>query len=319
MARPLRIEYPGAWYHAMNRGAQRQAIYADDTDREKFVELLGELGERFGLEVHAWCLMGNHYHVMVRTAEVGLSRAMRHLNGVYTQYFNRRHRRDGPLFRGRYKAVLVEADVYWSHLSRYVHRNPLEAGLINVLSEYRWSSYRAYIGKASKPQWLHTQRVLEQFCDRTTYQRFVEQVAADAVVDAFYNSGRLLPILGSEHYKDGVLSQRAPEPEVPAIKRLCKHPSPEQIVCAVASYYGEPVERLRRPTRGRGARTPARSVAMYVCQQYGGMKLQHIAREFGLSGYASAGAAARNVRMRLMQGDASLQQDLDYILQDLTP
>ena len=185
MVRPLRIEYPGAWYHVMNRGAQRRAIVEDDADRACFEEVLGTTSERFQVEVHAWCLMDNHYHLMVRTPEGNLGRAMRHLNGVYTQHFNRRHGRDGALFRGRYKAVLVEAEVYWTHLSRYVHRNPLEAGALADLSAYPWSSYPAYVGKAARPKWLVTDAVLERFGNGAAYRRFVEDPEGEPEVATF--------------------------------------------------------------------------------------------------------------------------------------
>ena len=128
MARPLRIEYPGAWYHAMNRGASGRAIFQSDRDRHAFLALFGDIAATFGVEVHAYCLMGNHYHLLLRTPRGNLSRALRHLNGVYTQRYNRTHGTDGPLFRGRFKAVLVDADTYLAALSRYIHLNPVTAG-----------------------------------------------------------------------------------------------------------------------------------------------------------------------------------------------
>ena len=118
MARPLRIEYPGAWYHVMNRGAGRKKIFNATPHYELFLTLLEEVSERFGAEIHAYCLMGNHYHLLLHTPEGNLQRSMRHLNGVYTQRYNRMRGTDGPLFRGRYKAIVVDADHYLLHLSR---------------------------------------------------------------------------------------------------------------------------------------------------------------------------------------------------------
>lgn len=129
MSRPLRIEYAGAWYHVMNRGAARQAIYLQPTHRQLFLALLGERQERFGIETHAYCLMDNHYHLLLHTPKGQLSRGMRHLNGLYTQGMNRSVQRDGALVRGRYTAILVEADTSLLHVSRSMHSNPLEAGV----------------------------------------------------------------------------------------------------------------------------------------------------------------------------------------------
>ena len=160
MSRPLRIEFEGAWYHVMNRGAARCWVFNTDEQREYFLSLLADVHSRFGAEVHAYCLMGNHYHLLLRTPRGNLQRIMRHINGVYTQFFNRSEGRDGPLFRGRYKAVLVDAGAYWVELSRYIHRNSVEAGLVDALEDYPWSSYPAYVGLVGTPDWLMTSEVL---------------------------------------------------------------------------------------------------------------------------------------------------------------
>ena len=133
MARPLRIEYPGAWYHVMNRRGRRRFIFNTDDQRHYFLALLGEVYTRYQAEMHAYCLMDNHYHLLIRTPEANLQRVMRHVNGLYTQYFNRTESKDGALFRGRYKAILVDADTHWLELSRYIHRNPLEAQITRLI------------------------------------------------------------------------------------------------------------------------------------------------------------------------------------------
>ena len=127
MSRPLRIEYRGAHYHVMNRGTARQKIFLNDHDRQGFLDLLGETSQMWGLQVYAYCLMDNHYHLLVESADAGLSRVMRHLDGIYTQRFNRAHRRDGPLFRGRYRAIVIEPEEYFMAVARYIHRNPVDA------------------------------------------------------------------------------------------------------------------------------------------------------------------------------------------------
>ncbi len=130
MSRPIRIAYPGAWYHVMNRGRRAENIYLDKLDYKAFAELLQEISEAWHIWIAAYCLMPNHYHMLVQTPDGNISRAMRHINGVYTQRFNRRHRLDGQLFRGRYKSILVNGDSYLLQLVRYIHRNPLKAGMV---------------------------------------------------------------------------------------------------------------------------------------------------------------------------------------------
>jgi len=136
MSRPLRIEYPGAYYHVMNRGTARQKIFLNDQDRQRFLDLLGQTCQMWGVRVYAYCLMDNHYHLLVETTDAALSRAMRHLDGIYTQRFNRAHGRDGPLFRGRYRAILIEPEEYFMAVARYIHRNPAEARVGVDISRY---------------------------------------------------------------------------------------------------------------------------------------------------------------------------------------
>jgi REP element-mobilizing transposase RayT len=316
MARPLRIEFKGAWYHVMNRGATQQAVFLDDGDRRFFIALLAEVAGRFGAEIHAYCLMDNHYHLMLRTPEGNLARIMRHINGLYTQAYNRRTRRTGALFRGRYQAILVEPDPYWVALSRYIHRRPLEVGLVRSLGSYRWSSYPAYSGRQQAPNWLATDALLTRMGGAHAYRRLVEGGEMNPTIATFYGAKRRGSVLGSERFRARIAHGLRPRREGPALKR---RPARGRILKSVANHYGVSVPSLHRPTRGRGVRSPARSVAMYLCQEVGGMRLESIAREFGLSGYASAGATIRNVRQRLKVRACPLHQDLDCISRDLTP
>lgn len=154
MSRPLRIEFPGAVYHVTSRGDRREPIYRDDVDRHIHLEVLAQALDRFDADVLAYCLMGNHYHLVLRTHSGQLSRLMRHLNGVYTQAFNRRHGLVGHLFQGRFKAVLVDRDAYLAALCRYVERNPVAAGLVPRPADWVWSSCRAHLGTVPAPPWL---------------------------------------------------------------------------------------------------------------------------------------------------------------------
>lgn len=154
MSRPLRIEFPGAVYHLTSRGDRREPIYRDDVDRQCQLGVLAQALARFDASVLAYCLMGNHYHLVLQTHAGQLSRLMRHLNGVYTQAFNRRHAVTGHLFQGRFKALLVDRDEQLAALCRYVERNPVAAGLVPRPADWPWSSCRAHLGLAPAPRWL---------------------------------------------------------------------------------------------------------------------------------------------------------------------
>ena len=151
MARPLRIELSGGLYHVTSRGDRREVIYLDDSDRVNWLALLGHVCRRFNWACHAYCLMDNHYHIVVETAEGNLSKGMRQLNGVYTQYINRTYNRIGHVYQGRYKAILVEKEIYLLELARYVVLNPVRAGMVKDIEEWPWSSYPAMIGESSSP------------------------------------------------------------------------------------------------------------------------------------------------------------------------
>jgi putative transposase len=178
MARPLRLEFAGATYHVTARGDGREDIYLSDADRRLFLAVLGRVAERFNWTIHAYCLMSNHYHLLVETPEGNLSKGMRQLNGVYTQDFNRTHHRVGHVFQGRYKAILVEKEAYLLELVRYVVLNPVRAGMVRTPGEWPWSSYRATVGDECAPDWLEARWVLSVFGETAAeavgaYVRFV--------------------------------------------------------------------------------------------------------------------------------------------------
>jgi REP element-mobilizing transposase RayT len=154
MSRPLRLEFPGALYHITCRGDRHEAIYRSDADRAAHLQVLADGLDRFDAQVLAFCLMGNHYHLVLHTRRANLSRLMRHVNGVYSQQFNRRYGLIGHLFQGRYKAILVDRDAYLWTLCRYVERNPVAARMVSRAGDWPWSSYRAHVGLAPPPAWL---------------------------------------------------------------------------------------------------------------------------------------------------------------------
>ncbi|UCF90286.1 MAG: transposase, partial [Desulfobacterales bacterium] len=156
MARPLRVEYPGAFYHVINRGNNQEKIFETDRDKEKFLEYLAKAAERFSIVIHTYCLMNNDFHLLVETSEANLSLAMQWVNISYATYFNRKHGRHGHLFQGRFKAILIDADAYLEHLSRYIHLNPVRAEMVSSPADYTWSSYLAFIGTQKAPRFLET-------------------------------------------------------------------------------------------------------------------------------------------------------------------
>jgi REP element-mobilizing transposase RayT len=225
MARPLRIEFPGAVYHVTGRGNQQRATFADDADRELFLGVLERSVDRFSLVLHAYCLMGNHYHLLVETPAGGLGRAMRDVNGVYTQAFNRRHRTVGHLFQGRYKAILVERDSHLLELARYVVLNPVRVGLCAQPDGYRWSSYRATAGLEPAPPLLTVDWLLAQLASRPARarERYRAFVADGLGVDPFADLRGV--VLGDDDFVAETTSGGSAPREAPRRQRRPLRPS----------------------------------------------------------------------------------------------
>jgi putative transposase len=204
MSRPLRLELSGGLYHVTSRGDRREDIFADDTDREAWLEILAQCCERHNWAIHAWCQMSNHYHLIVETAEGNLSAGMRQLNGVYTQKVNRRHNRVGHVFQGRFKGILVERDSYLLELARYVVLNPVRAGMVKHTRQWPWSSYHAMVGIAPRPAWLHTDWLLGQFGTRRARQieRYAEFVQEGIRGPRVWDNLKGQIFLGSEAFVD---------------------------------------------------------------------------------------------------------------------
>jgi len=176
MSRSLRVNYNDAWYHVMNRGAGFREIFLSNKDRNFFLTLLGEITEQYNIEIHAYCLMKNHYHLLLKTPKGNVSEAIRHLNGLYARYFNRERKTDGPLFRSRFKSTIVSNDEYLIHVSRYIHLNPVRANMVKMAEEYQWSSCSLYLNISRAPSWCFTDKILGCFTgqDKTyQYKKFV--------------------------------------------------------------------------------------------------------------------------------------------------
>jgi len=224
MARPLRIEFPGALYHITSRGNAQGDIYLDDQDRLHFLEQLGTVCDKHNWRCYAYCLMTNHYHLVVETGDASLAKGMRGLNGAYTQCFNRHHRRVGHIFQGRYKAILVDKDAYLLEVIRYVLLNPVRAHMTKTAGQHRWSSYRAMIGKATSPGWLGRDLVLSQFAKRETIaqKKFIQFIREGAKQPPLWENLRHQIYLGDERFVEK-LQNRLPEgkylAEIPRLQR----------------------------------------------------------------------------------------------------
>ena len=230
MARPLRIEYPGAVYHVTSRGNARRKIYLDDDDREMFLATLAWVVERFGWICHSYCLLGNHFHLLIETPKPNLSLGMRQLNGVYTQRFNRRHKKAGHLFQGRFKAILVERDSYLLELARYIVLNPVRAKMVNRPEHYAWSSYRPTLGTAPVPAGLTIDWVLSQFARtkpvaRKRYAAFVREGVG---LTSPWRELKGQVLLGSPGFIKKMaphLNERAKVSEIPKRQRAAHRPA----------------------------------------------------------------------------------------------
>lgn len=224
MTRPLRIEFSGALYHITSRGDRREDIYFNDDDRKQWLTVLGEVCERFGWIVHSYCQMTNHYHLLVETPKPNLSAGMRHLNGVYTQRFNRFHNISGHLFQGRYKAILVQSENYLLELARYIVLNPLRANMVKELSGWLWSSYPSMIGLTDAADWLARKTLLLQFNSDIglAINQYIEFVMSGVNQKSLLGGKYQASILGDESFIDQIRKEHGNiyDKEVIAKERL---------------------------------------------------------------------------------------------------
>jgi len=279
MSRPLRVEFESALYHVTSRGNDRGKVFFTDTDRVAFLELLGEAVSRFSWICHAYCLMTNHYHLVIETPNANLSRGMRHINGVFTQRVNRLNRRSGHLFQGRYKSVLVEKESHLLELARYVVLNPVRAKMVRSAKDWKWSSYRATAGMGDALTWLTTDWILSQFGrDRLkaqkVYRKFVRQGRGIEIWDELRHGC----LLGTDAFEAKIapcLSQSQSAIEIPRSQRLAARPSLDELFADAAD----------KPSRNRKIHEAMRS------HEY---TLKEISAHLGLH-YSTISVIAKNV------------------------
>jgi REP-associated tyrosine transposase len=302
MSRPIRIAYPGAWYHVMNRGRRAEKIFLDKHDYQAFFDLLQETSEAWNIRIAAYCLMPNHYHLLVHTPEGNISRAMRHVNGVYTQRFNRRHGLDGQLFRGRYKSILVHGDSYLLQLVRYIHRNPQKAAMVKDMKAYPWSSHKAYLSVAKKWDWLHKKFILELLTREKksqfrTYRRFVS-VDDDKELEEIMASKRWPSLLGPKEFIDwakATYQEIKDRDEIPQARDL--YLDADQIIFTVCDHYN--VARADLFTSKRGTFNEPRCTAIYLIRKFRHDTLRDIGKTFNLGKYSSVSSIIERMKSRI--------------------
>lgn len=313
MARQLRVHPAGGYHHVTARGNARQAIFIDDNDRSSFIRLLGDVRERFDCETHAYCLMDNHIHLLVRDVPGQLSRALRHLNGVHAQRFNRRHGRVGHVFEGRFANSLLGDDGYLANAFVYVHQNPVAAGLVADPSEYRWSSMRYYAGLDRPPHFLQMGAMLSHYGDRRSLVS-ASRGMVDAEMEQRLSATRRPPVLGPPEFCRRAVATAKRCPETEASARRVEHDrarrSMDEIAAAVAIEFGVEVAVLSRSAQG--SRNDARSLATLLARREG-WAMSEVAERFGFASGNAASTACGRFEDRLEQ-DATLMQRWHHLL-----
>ena len=232
MTRPLRIEFPDALYHVTSRGDRQEDIYLDDEDRTAYLDILKNVCERFNWVVHAYCLMSNHYHLLIETPDSNLSQGMRQLNGVYTQSFNRRHKRVGHVYQGRFKAILVQKETYLLELSRYIVLNPVRAEMVRSVKDWPWSSYRATVGLIEAEDFLHVDWILSVFAKRKSLasQRYREFVSQGKNQPKPWGALKNQIFLGDDDFVDEMQCKILPDKDLSEIVLSQKRPMAKELL-----------------------------------------------------------------------------------------
>ena len=312
MPRPVRIEYENAFYHVMNRGRSRNNIFFKAIHYLDFLKVIQESCDRFNCVIHSYCLMPNHYHLLIQTRDANLGRIMRHINGVYTQRFNKIQKIDGPLFRGRYKAILVESGKYLLELSKYIHRNPIETKseqrrLVKSLQDYEWSSYQNYLGITQTPKWLNKELTFSKFKadgDQVRrYQLFVEREESEEL-ERFFSKKNQGAILGTDNFKERVLTKTLVGDKIKQNRirqEIRKDITIDEIINVVAKVFSVTTESILEKQDGRPRKNIPRSLVMYLIQEIKDTSLQQIAEIFGLKHYGSVSYSTSTIKTKIDQ------------------
>ncbi len=309
MARPLRILYTDAFYHVTARGNEKRPIFKNEKDRERFLLYAEAAVERYGAVIHAYCLLDNHYHLLIQTPLANLSEIMQYINGSYTTYVNIKRQGVGHLFQGRYKAILIDADAYAQELSRYMHLNPVRAGMVDKPGDYQWSSYPYYSGKKSAPEWLTMDFILGYFDERTKvgqrkYVKFVEAMIGQRY-ESPLKAAVASSILGDEDFinriKAKYLRDRDTDRNLPGLTELRKRTVKEIMKEVESVLKGN--ERLKRVA------------GIYLSHRYSELGLREIGGYFGI-GESAVSQSSRRFGIEL-EKDKKLNNRMKDILSRL--
>lgn len=311
MARPLRIEYEGALYHVTSRGNERKDIYYTKRDNDVFREIMESAYKRFKIIIHAYCLLTNHYHFLIETPKANLSKCMQYINSSYTTYFNRKRKRAGHLFQGRYAGILVEEEAYLLKLSRYIHLNPIRANMAKLPEEFEWSSYKYYVKNgARKPIFLDTKRTLGYFHDDVSrYKGFVEEglvkTIKNPILEAFANI-----ILGREEFVDRIkreyIDKDKKQRDLPALRKIrAERIDPERIIKMIEKHNGIIASEKRN------------KLFAYFLRSYTDHSLEEISNRYMPDKSPSALSNMMYRFRRQMETDIDLRKLVDGIIEEM--
>jgi len=305
MARQWRIEYPGALYHVLSRGNNRQDIFESDDDRTLFLELIREFSNRFNIDVYAYVLMSNHYHLLIKTLENNLSKSMQWLGTTYTRKFNINNARGGHLFQGRFKSIIIENDAYLLQLSCYIHRNPLRAGIVERLVDYNWSSYRFYAYRKKPPDWLEIRMILDQLGGDDRHKAYREKVQRYSEEDGSgWEDVKHGLVYGSqnfvEHLKERFLSDKK-NVELPQHNSMLGEFQAEAILLRAAQILNFDLGSIDRPKRMTPEQREKRDFMIYLLWETGRFTNQKIGELFGLT-YSTISRRVSDFGIRLTKG-----------------
>jgi REP element-mobilizing transposase RayT len=304
MDRPWRIEFEGALYHILSRGNQRQDIFLDDADRQLFLDTLGEMASRYDIDIYAYVLMGNHYHLLLKTHDANLSKAMQWFGTTYTRRFNIGHNCSGHLFQGRFNSFIVQNDAYLTQLSCYIHRNPLRAGIVQRLADYHWSSYPVYAYRKKAPGWLNTGLILSQFGIKDPnqgYRRRVQNYSGEE--RSLLEDLRYGLFLGTNSFADTLKKQFVKttiKSDLPQQVKLVKAVNAEIMVEKLARALNCRVENFKKSLRISKADKMNRDLMLYLLWNSGIFTNQQIGELLGLS-YSSVSRRAAMVRKSIQK------------------
>jgi putative transposase len=314
MVRPVRLDYPDTFYHVLNRGNERREIFRDEEDYLRFLDTVRRMVERFKLQVHTYVLMRNHFHLLIRTKESSLSRAIQWLGVSYSVWFNRRYQRSGHLFQGRFKSFLIENDRYFTAMCLYIHGNPIRAGIVNNLWDYPWSSYRGYADKKREDSWLSTELVLGMHGG--SRRRFLndQQVFLEERVDVLKDL-RYGLYMGSEEFSEECIGKLKGEvlEEKPQAKALLRCKDLRKVATKILKGLGE--DDPESVLRMRKHRCQNRDLAIFALYQLGVYLNREVGGVFGVGYTAIPGAVKRG--QDYLRSNRQLERVINKIIADI--